>query len=212
MADSENDPIEIFRKRTLGYARLIMRLRRACLCIVWLRANTPVDSRVIAVEVFLAAYDALIISYASCFAKSRDGLPKLEAKHVFKNKPELLEIHERAKLIRDSLVAHNGKNMAVDADVRVLPKDDFLQVEFAALLTLPSKKELRDLDHVIKHTYEYIDKKIKDCGNVLQNDIAKKVKISNSIGEVSPRSHRGGWLFKAFSKILRAFKETKAPR
>jgi hypothetical protein len=185
MAESENDPIEIFRERTLGYARLIMRLRRACLCLVWLRANTPVDSRVIPVEVFLAAYDALIISYASCFAKSTEGLPKLEAKHVFKNKPELLEIHERAKLTRDSLVAHNGKNMAVVADVRVLPKDDFLKVEFCTRLTLPSRNELSDLDQVIKHTYEHIDKKIKDFGKILQNDIGKKVEISDSLGEVS---------------------------
>ena len=185
MPNSELELIDEYRRKMQNQVILTFRLRRATLCLTQMGKYLAGNLDVVQVEMLLAIYDALIISYASCFSQNHGHRVNLDAKKVFKNSPELLEIHKRTILIRNSLVAHNGQNASVEENVVILQRDECYHVEYGSNLRLPTSRELSDLNEVIGHSYEHIRARIERLAKALENEIGKPVIVSQGMGDVS---------------------------
>ncbi len=124
----------------------------------------------------LLAFRGAIISYAKCFAKAGPGKIKVQEKHVFANKPELVAQHRRIMDLRNKYVAHSDDNEMESTSIEPIdtPTELIIQLQYGVSFPFDRMYELRELiRHLDGHVADGLEKHVKG----IERKIGKCVRI-----------------------------------
>jgi hypothetical protein len=112
----------------------------------------------------LLPFRGAIVSYAKCFATTGPGRIKLEEKHVFGNKTELVNQHRRIMELRNKYVAHSDDNEMESTSIETIDKPGELLVSLQYRMSFPFDRmyELRELiKHLDRHIADGLERPVK---------------------------------------------------
>ncbi|MDO9413221.1 MAG: hypothetical protein Q7T81_11680 [Pseudolabrys sp.] len=78
-------------------------------------------------------FNAMIVTYGRCFATAGSGIKSLDAKQIFRDRPDLKKHHARMMEIRNGVVAHTGNHELARATIGV--KEDATKITVRHMLT-----------------------------------------------------------------------------
>jgi len=132
----------------------------------------PLDSN----QEYIAIYDAMIISYMSCFVSNSSGNFILRPQKVFKGKPELKTFHDDLYKARNKIIAHNE----IDCDnCYPLIGNDGILLKFITNIPIPSIDGFKLFDEILRVSWEYMYRKILNISNKLEGEIGIRVNIDS---------------------------------
>lgn len=123
----------------------------------------------------LALFKAFLLSYGKCFSAAGKGRSKLEEKHVFADRGDLLPIHRRIMELRHKFAAHNdtsGLNEAV-MDIEETEEEFILSHRYAFAIPLHEYEKYKKCtavleEYLIDRTYKTIDSLQKQLGKTIK--------------------------------------------
>ena len=124
----------------------------------------------------LALFKAFLLSYGKCFAAAGKGRSKLEEKHVFVDKSELLPIHHRIMALRNTFAAHNDMSGLDEAvlDIEETEEEFILSHRYAFAIPLNEYEEYKKCIAVLE---EYLIDRTNKAMSSLQKQLGKAIKM-----------------------------------
>ncbi|MFP2874081.1 hypothetical protein ACLEIY_17845 [Acetobacter tropicalis] len=118
-------------------------------------------------------YEAMIISYISCFSSNKSSNVVLNHKKIFSGHPELRKFHEQIEIARNKIIAHNDNRFD---EVVLQDKGAEISVSVQAELPFLGKVGLDDFNILLNKVNEFINVKIINISKDLEK--AKGVSIN----------------------------------
>jgi hypothetical protein len=84
-----------------------------------------------------AFFVAGIVAYGRCFAQAGMGIPTLDAKAVYRKRPDLMKIHRRLGDLRNTIAAHTDKSDLVRVTLAVREKGNRIEIKHLKTTTFP---------------------------------------------------------------------------
>ncbi|KHA55217.1 hypothetical protein NM74_18000 [Aeromonas hydrophila] len=124
----------------------------------------------------LALFKAFLLSYGKCFASAGKGRRKLEAKHVFGDRDDLLPIHRRIMELRNTFAAHNDTSGLDEAviDIEETKEELILSHRYAFAIPLNEYEKYKKCTAVLE---EYLIDKTNKTMDSLQKQLGKTIKM-----------------------------------
>lgn len=121
-------------------------------------------------ELFFSFYDAMLVSYGSCFNQCGKGVKKLE-KNIFNGNDYLKEIHIKLIKIRNELVAHNGWSELLELSLNEEKKGSIIKLKFNVEIIIPTIEGLDQYIEVMRFLYDYLTRN----NDLIIENINKKI-------------------------------------
>lgn len=124
----------------------------------------------------LALFKAFLLSYGKCFSSAGKGRSKLEEKHVFVDRGDLLPIHHRIMALRNTFAAHNDMSGLDEAvlDIEETEEEFILSHRYAFAIPLNEYEEYKKCTAVLE---EYLFDKTNKAVDSLQKQLGKAIKM-----------------------------------
>ena len=126
----------------------------------------------------LSRFCADIVTYGRCFAQASTGIVSLDAKDVFKGRPDLKPFHDRMIEIRNGVFAHTGHDELMRATLAVREETDNKTISIKHMFTpaLPYR-DFPKYSEVVKHVEQDAIVKINKYLAHLEGKLGKKILI-----------------------------------
>jgi hypothetical protein len=119
-------------------------------------------------------FSAIITAYGRCFAGASGGIVSLDAKDVFKPRPDLRPVHDRMIEIRNGVFAHAGHDELVRATLAVKDLPTQINIKHMVTPVFPYHDFAR-YSEVVNHVGGAVTTKINKYINHLEKEMGKPI-------------------------------------